>query len=381
MRNIFSLAILGLFAAACSGTATDTIAPTATTVPATTTTTVAPTTTTTLPEVMPGDEMLAILQGEEFAGTLGLTGSITIDGTDILFSGVTSGDGDSHETTFEMGEPINETSTDINVDGFDYSYIEGIWVRSEEDTETDSEGLGDYLDSIASVTLEGESESNGVETLLFRPDVAPSPSNLGFNGFDADVDVTLVSNMDGVPLAMHISFEGEFDAEPASIIFDVTFSDLGVNHEVDAPIDYLVAYESQGTPFTIGYPEGWTASGKDNFALLEGTIGEQVRVTYVPFGDELSLEELTQPVIDEIAADDDASTILTDQVVEIGSSATPWRVLEVAVDSDEQLYIIYATTLVDGGALEMIGVHPAGFEEIDYDTLTTMMKTLQILGN
>ena len=55
-----------------------------------------------------------------------------------------------------------------------------------------------------------------------------------------------------------------------------------------------------------------------------------------------------------------------------------WRIVEGTVETEfESLYLVYATALVDGGAIDVIGFYPPGFEALDFSTLLDMMATFE----
>lgn len=377
MRKSILIVTFGLALAACGGgeSAATTVAD-STTTSSTTTTSTTSTTTTTVPEVDAAGAMLAFLQ-DDFSGTAVLSGSITVGDLEIPMSGTTSGDEDSSESVFEAGAPLFEVSEDITVDGFDYTRVAaGPWIQTPED---EDDTLGEYFKSISELTLDSEEDLNGAPALRYVPDVLPSASDLDFEEFVGDVEAVFWSDLDGNPLELGIYLVGEMEGIPAAVVYELAFSDVGADHEVEAPDEYSIGYEStQEFEFLAAYPSEWDADLGDLADVFVGPFGEFVDITSYLTGDDFTFDEWAQITVDEIIADVD-STITSDEVVQMGPDDALWRIVQVeAADVDEALYIIYATTLYDGaGAIDVIGVYPAGFEDIDYDQFVQMLLTIE----
>lgn len=383
MRSVIALLFLGIVAGACGGTSTvTTLAPTTETssgvTPDTTSTTQPATTTTTLPLADAGADMLALIQADEFAGTFNIAGSVTIATSEIGFSGEISGDADSSTSSLLFGPPLDSLIETITITGVLYErYDGGAWLQS---LEADSEdGLQEYFDRIDTLTDAGETSFLDRQVLAFSPNVAPTVDELGFDGFAGQPEVQFLTELDGTPLQIRINLDGIFENSVGLINYEMTLSDIGSDHQVELPTEFLIKYTSpQEIPFSVGYPANWTEEGGTLAVVFTGTIGEEVDFTSYLFGSEtFTLDEWAEITIALIEEDPEMS-ITSDQTIPVGPDARIWRIVEGTAETEfESLYLVYATALVDGGAIDVIGFYPPGFEALDFSTLLDMMATFE----
>jgi len=367
------LILLALGAAACSGTAEETV-PVATTPPSTTTT--APSTTTTALD--PSVPLLEALSdpGFEAAGTI--TGTFDISGTAIDFSGELEGASGEGRLLFAFDEPLGSASEGILIGEQIFERdADGPWVEGDPD---DNDWVWNYLQDLEALTPDG-TVTIGSETYdSYLPDPEIPVEAVGFydlRDFADERVVSFLADADGAPAGITVSLAGTRDDQPFAIDMDILFDELFIDR-LDVPDDYLYRYESDtNIPYSVGYPAEWTTEEDPEFS------GDYFYLDLY----ELDIFTFTDPpeeLIDwaefeaAFIVDDLGGEILGNSVEDIGDYE--WTMFEFAYDDTEfgPTFGGYASAFVDGGVVEAFFYAGTGDEEADAQLFRELLSTIDV---